>query len=147
MRGSSECIAPSQVIRGYVGDRSAEPIFAGTQLGRAFDTLGGGYQRPFELATLRLQNMAGILPKCASLPAGAFPNASQGCNGTASAAASVLLVCKQPLTDGQSCECAGWKDLRTVSNGAGAVVRRVGAEPQRRASADAAGRGTGAARH
>ena len=54
-----------QVIRGYIGDRSAEPIFEGTQLGRAFDTVGRGYQRPFELATLRLQNMAGILPKCA----------------------------------------------------------------------------------
>jgi len=56
---------PLQVIRGYIGDQSAEPIFEGTQLGRAFDTVGRGYQRPFELATLRLQNMVGILPKCA----------------------------------------------------------------------------------
>ena len=55
------------MIRGYIGDQSAEPIFEGTQLGRAFDTVGRGYQRPFELATLRLQNMAGILPKCALL--------------------------------------------------------------------------------
>ena len=31
----------------------------------AFNVLGGGYQRPFELATLRLSNMIGILPKCA----------------------------------------------------------------------------------
>ena len=30
-----------------------------------FNVLGGGYQRPFELATLRLSNMIGILPKCA----------------------------------------------------------------------------------
>ena len=30
-----------------------------------FNVLGGGYQRPFELATLRLSNMLGILPKCA----------------------------------------------------------------------------------
>ena len=57
----------SQVIRGYIGDQSAEPIFEGTQLGRAFDTVGRGYQRPFELATRRLQNMVGILPQCAPL--------------------------------------------------------------------------------
>ena len=30
-----------------------------------FNVLGSGYQRPFELATLRLSNMIGILPKCA----------------------------------------------------------------------------------
>ena len=30
-----------------------------------FNVLGPGYQRPFELATLRLSNMIGILPKCA----------------------------------------------------------------------------------
>ena len=30
-----------------------------------FDILGSGYQRPFELATLRLFNMMGIIPKCA----------------------------------------------------------------------------------
>lgn len=54
-----------QVFRGYVGDKSAPPVFeTSTQLGKAFNTLGEGYQRPFELATLRLQNMAGILPKC-----------------------------------------------------------------------------------
>lgn len=50
-----------------MGDRSAPPVFEGSsRLGRAFDTLGAGYQRPFELATLRLQNMAGILPICAT---------------------------------------------------------------------------------
>ncbi len=51
-----------QVLRGYVGDRSAKPVFEGRT---PFNVLGGGYQRPFELATLRLSNMVGILPKCA----------------------------------------------------------------------------------
>ena len=64
---AQSCHVPLQVIRGYTGDQSAEPIFEGTQLGRAFDTVGRGYQRPFELATKRLQNMAGVLSKCALL--------------------------------------------------------------------------------
>lgn len=51
----------SQVIRGYVGDRSSKPVF---DQATPFDVLGTGYQRPFELATLRLFNMVGILPKC-----------------------------------------------------------------------------------
>ena len=51
-----------QVLRGYTGDRSAKPVFEGQT---PFNVLGGGYQRPFELATLRLSNMIGILPKCA----------------------------------------------------------------------------------
>ena len=46
-----------EVLRGYVGDRSAKPVWPGST---PFDVLGGGYQRPFELATLRLFNMAGI---------------------------------------------------------------------------------------
>lgn len=50
-----------QVIRGYVGDRSAGSVFEASS---PFDILGTGYQRPFELATLRLFNMIGILPKC-----------------------------------------------------------------------------------
>ena len=50
-----------QVLRGYIGDRSAKPVFEGAT---PFNVLGGGYQRPFELATLRLSNMMGILPKC-----------------------------------------------------------------------------------
>jgi hypothetical protein len=50
-----------QVIRGYVGDRSAKPVFNSAT---PFDILGTNYQRPFELATLRLFNMIGILPKC-----------------------------------------------------------------------------------
>ncbi|GBF89296.1 hypothetical protein Rsub_02173 [Raphidocelis subcapitata] len=55
-----------EVLRGYVGDRSAPPIFDGT-LGKAFGVLGEGYQRPFELATLRLQNMASVLSKWGEL--------------------------------------------------------------------------------
>jgi hypothetical protein len=56
----------SQVLRGYVGDREAKPVFQGST---PFDILGTGYQRPFELATLRLFNMVGILPKCKSVEA------------------------------------------------------------------------------
>ena len=56
------CGVALQVLRGYVGDRSAKPVYEGST---PFNVLGGGYQRPFELATLRLSNMAGILPKCA----------------------------------------------------------------------------------
>ena len=53
----------SQVIRGYSGDGSAKPVFEGAS---PFNVLGTGYQRPFELATLRLRNMVGILPECAA---------------------------------------------------------------------------------
>jgi hypothetical protein len=48
-----------EVLRGYVGDRSAKPVFA--QDSNLFDVLGKGYQRPFELATLRLYNMNTVL--------------------------------------------------------------------------------------
>ena len=50
-----------QVLRGYVGDRNSKPVFEGNS---PFNILGTGYQRPFELATLRLFNMVGILPRC-----------------------------------------------------------------------------------
>lgn len=50
-----------KVIRGYFGDKSGKPIYDSPT---PFDVLGTGYQRPFELATLRLFNMIGILPKC-----------------------------------------------------------------------------------
>lgn len=50
-----------QVLRGYVGDRSSQPVWGGRV---AFDILGTGYQRPFELATLRLNHMVNILPRC-----------------------------------------------------------------------------------
>lgn len=53
-----------EVIRGYVGDRSAKPVFNSAT---PFDILGQNYQRPFELATLRLFNMIGILPKWGEL--------------------------------------------------------------------------------
>ena len=53
-----------EVLRGYVGDRDAPEIFPG---GGVFDVLGRGYQRPFELASRRLLNMASILPRWGSL--------------------------------------------------------------------------------
>jgi hypothetical protein len=53
------------VLRGYVGDKSAKPVFEGAT---PFDIVGEGYQRPFELATLRLFNMVGGLPPAASCP-------------------------------------------------------------------------------
>lgn len=46
-----------EVLRGYRGDRSAASRLA-TPL---FDLLGQGYQRPFELATVRLANMREVL--------------------------------------------------------------------------------------
>ena len=57
-----------EVARGYLGDPNAKPIFESSP----FDVLGQGYQRPFELATLRLINMARILPAWPQL---APPNA------------------------------------------------------------------------
>lgn len=54
-----------EVVRGYVGDRSSGQIYGGdTMLGKAFGTLGSGYQRPFELATQRLINMQASLSNC-----------------------------------------------------------------------------------
>lgn len=53
-----------EVLRGYVGDRNANPWFGEDEtLGKLFGSLGGGYQRPFELATVRLQNMVSVLSK------------------------------------------------------------------------------------
>jgi hypothetical protein len=47
-----------EVLRGYIGDMTEDQVFErGTFLGDAFNVLGSGYQRPLELATLRLQNM------------------------------------------------------------------------------------------
>jgi hypothetical protein len=45
------------VLRGYTGDRSAPPRLA-TPL---FELAGKGFQRPFELATVRLANMREVL--------------------------------------------------------------------------------------
>ena len=61
-----------EVFRGYLGDRSAPQLIADTEIVRArplppiqgsfFKLAGGnGFQRPFELATLRLRNMAEVL--------------------------------------------------------------------------------------
>lgn len=55
-----------EVIRGYLGDRNAKQIFTSDSfVGRAFGVLGDGYQRPFELATVRLNNMVTSLSNCA----------------------------------------------------------------------------------
>mmetsp|Transcript_4455 Transcript_4455/g.7425 ORF Transcript_4455/g.7425 Transcript_4455/m.7425 type:complete len:299 (+) Transcript_4455:20-916(+) len=53
-----------EVVRGYVGDNESKPVFEGPT---PFDILGTGYQRPFELATLRLFNMQAVLTNWAEL--------------------------------------------------------------------------------
>eukprot|EP01023_Acetabularia_acetabulum_P033697 TRINITY_DN31560_c0_g1_i4.p1 TRINITY_DN31560_c0_g1~~TRINITY_DN31560_c0_g1_i4.p1 ORF type:complete len:272 (-),score=43.94 TRINITY_DN31560_c0_g1_i4:528-1343(-) len=53
-----------EVLRGYVGDSSAPQVF---RQETPFDVLGKKYQRPFELATLRLQNMIGVLSNWSQL--------------------------------------------------------------------------------
>jgi AhpC/TSA antioxidant enzyme len=61
-----------EVFRGYTGDRSAPQLIVDTEIvnakllppiaGSFFKLAGGsGFQRPFELATLRLRNMAEVL--------------------------------------------------------------------------------------
>jgi hypothetical protein len=63
----------TEVFRGYKGDRTAPQLIAEEEVVKAsplpplkgsfFKFAGGqGYQRPFELATLRLRNMAEVLP-------------------------------------------------------------------------------------
>jgi alpha-beta hydrolase superfamily lysophospholipase len=48
----------AEVFRGYTGDRSAPQRFASP----LFNLAGGeGFQRPFELATVRLRNMVEVL--------------------------------------------------------------------------------------
>ena len=61
----------AEVMRGYSGDREAPERIAADQHvqlgslpslpGSLFARLGSGYQRPFELATVRLQNMVEVL--------------------------------------------------------------------------------------
>jgi AhpC/TSA antioxidant enzyme len=62
----------AEVFRGYRGDRRAPQLIAETETVKAaplppikgsfFDRAGGsGFQRPFELATLRLRNMVEVL--------------------------------------------------------------------------------------
>jgi AhpC/TSA antioxidant enzyme len=61
-----------EVFRGYTGDKSAPQLIADDEVvkaaplpalkGEVFKAAGGkGFQRPFELATLRLRNMAEVL--------------------------------------------------------------------------------------
>jgi hypothetical protein len=61
-----------EVFRGYIGDRSAPQLIADGEIVKAkplppiqgsfFNLAGGnGFQRPFELATLRLRNMAEVI--------------------------------------------------------------------------------------
>lgn len=63
-----------EVLRGYTGDRTAPQLFADDEVvndtplpplkGSFFAKAGGkGFQRPFELATLRLRNMTEVLGK------------------------------------------------------------------------------------
>jgi hypothetical protein len=47
----------AEVLRGYSGDRQAPPRLTMP----LFNLVGQGYQRPFELATVRLQNMVEVL--------------------------------------------------------------------------------------
>ncbi len=61
-----------EVFRGYKGDKNAPQLFDSEEeinlkffpsiKGSLFKTVGKDYQRPFELATLRLQNMLEVLP-------------------------------------------------------------------------------------
>lgn len=64
----------AEVFRGYRGDRQAPQLIADDEVvraaplppikGAAFQRAGGkGFQRPFELATLRLRNMAEVLSR------------------------------------------------------------------------------------
>ena len=61
-----------EVFRGYTGDKSAPQLFGDEEIvnapplpelkGKFFETAGGkGFQRPLELATLRLRNMGEVL--------------------------------------------------------------------------------------
>ncbi|PZO14653.1 MAG: hypothetical protein DCF25_14655 [Leptolyngbya foveolarum] len=63
---------PKEVFRGYLGDRTAPQLIADDETvkapplpalkGEVFKRAGGkGFQRPFELATLRLRNMTEVL--------------------------------------------------------------------------------------
>ncbi|MEM0982244.1 MAG: AhpC/TSA family protein, partial [Cyanobacteria bacterium P01_H01_bin.58] len=62
----------AEVLRGYTGDRTAPQLIADEEVvedtplpalkGSFFQWAGGkGFQRPFELATLRLRNMTEVL--------------------------------------------------------------------------------------
>ena len=59
------------MLRGYVGDRNANTAWVTDHLRLVdqskFDVLGKQGARPFEVATVRLQNMAAILPQWETL--------------------------------------------------------------------------------
>ena len=112
----STWVVEVQVLRGYVGDRNAKPVFKGQT---PFDVLGPGYQRPFELATLRLSNMIGILPKCVG------KLLATDCLLTLSCAADCA-----HLFAGACCKCLELLALR---------MRREGAVPRTDRSADTTG--------
>lgn len=72
-----------EVLRGYRGDRQAPQLIGAEEavtvgggpafMGATFDVLGQGFQRPFELATLRLRNMTEVLDNWATyVPDGAY---------------------------------------------------------------------------
>ncbi len=69
----------AEVLRGYLGDRKAPQLIAEEETmqarplppfrGSLFNLAGGqGFQRPFELATLRLRNMGQVLGNSATGP-------------------------------------------------------------------------------
>jgi len=64
--GSDRGATIREVLRGYVGDRGSDAIFFDRGW-TPFDVLGGGYQRPFELATQRLLNMGAVLGRWSEL--------------------------------------------------------------------------------
>ena len=90
-----------QVLRGYVGDRSSKPVFKGRT---PFDILGPGYQRPFELATLRLSNMIGILPRCGQPPLP--PCLPDLCSADLCAPCVYLVACQTVPAHAQGVSCA-----------------------------------------
>jgi len=61
----------AEVLRGYLGDRQAPQLIGDEEVikagplpplrGKDFSLFGSGYQRPIELATLRLRNMTEVL--------------------------------------------------------------------------------------
>jgi hypothetical protein len=70
--GSDKGATLRAVLRGYTGDRNADPWFLegrpeGAALGGLFGVVGKGFQRPFELATQRLINMNTVLSKWGDL--------------------------------------------------------------------------------
>jgi len=86
------------VLRGYIGDRSRKPVWDGNV---AFNILGKGYQRPFELATLRLIHMVNILPQCESLAQLSRTVSMHIVGAMPDEACSVSLQCLFPTKDAE----------------------------------------------